>query len=1186
MADDYQWKARIDVEVTNSAKTTSDLDRIVALLEKLNSKSKKALTELVNLNENILKSAQGAGKAVKEVTKETEALNDSLTPPRVRYALYDVAQALQGVEQATIGAVKAVVDMGRAYETAFTDIQRTLSTNDGQLGAIGQQLRELSTQIPVSFQDLAKIGQLGAQLGIAASDITGFTKTVAQFSSLSGVSIEEAAKSFGSLSELLNVPTREFDALGSAIAQVGVDSVATEKEILSVANQIGGVGSSAGLSADFVIGLSGSLASLRIPAEQSRGALTKVFQEINRSVSEGGPKLEAFARVMNTTTAQAKTLAATDMEAFFMQLVAGLAQFDSASLTGVLDELNLNELRVTNVLTKLSGNLPLVTRLTELSGEAYANAGVLTELYAFKVEDLDSKIQILTNSWNNLLGTLGSPIGELIKPVVDIISDFVKSLEILFSNSTGQAFASVIAGFVGLIGAIAALAGGSALTIASIYALRTAIVGLNFATATSGAKQLVAVLFGLQAGSRAAAAGFLVLRGAGIALGLGIITAAVGLLVEEFAKLAESSDQVFTRIVTDTSGLGDALAADITARNDAIASGNQKLIDSFTPVKPFVESVDSSYQDYQDTLRRTADVLGVSVPSAIGKLNGALNGNTRYVGDNTRAWIRNTLMMSEEFQKLITEDVVSGLDILGVTFDSMVTDIQANGLDKTLEGYNEKLDRLLSTNDIDYATWYSIRTQLNGLFGTGWFNESEGNIKDLAKLIEGTLNAIGFTDIPGVGDVPVWIAGLTEGFDEAGKAAGGAAAKIRTLVDYANDLSSTFSRSFDIRWKSILSADDLADSWDTLSKRIGDARNQILGLTATRDRLEYFLSIAVKAGDQVRANEILAELAKTNEDLADATDNASTELNGNSTAARKNRRALTDILRANADYVSALAEQGVSQEELIRITGNLDKEFRDQAASMGYSDLEVQQFTASFGDMNTIIRQLPRDITVNFNSNPAILAMNEFVAKAKSSGAAAVTAFNDATVQVGNAYNNLQALFAGKPALQVKLQAVTDVRGMRTVIQNEINYVIAQMNRYGYNNSAAIYIGKLQQILASIAGYASGGYTGQGGKYQVAGVVHKGEYVIPKEMVNQSTGLPYADALGRAKPQSAPAPTSFANGGFAGGAMMVELSPADRALLRSVGSMGDVVVAVDSREIARANARGARLVTSEGGYLV
>lgn len=41
-------------------------------------------------------------------------------------------------------------------------------------------------------------------------------------------------------------------------------------------------------------------------------------------------------------------------------------------------------------------------------------------------------------------------------------------------------------------------------------------------------------------------------------------------------------------------------------------------------------------------------------------------------------------------------------------------------------------------------------------------------------------------------------------------------------------------------------------------------------------------------------------------------------------------------------------------------------------------------------------------------------------------------------------------------------------------------------------------------------GYASGGFTGRGGTNEIAGVVHRGEYVVPQKDVDQSTGLPKA----------------------------------------------------------------------------
>lgn len=44
-------------------------------------------------------------------------------------------------------------------------------------------------------------------------------------------------------------------------------------------------------------------------------------------------------------------------------------------------------------------------------------------------------------------------------------------------------------------------------------------------------------------------------------------------------------------------------------------------------------------------------------------------------------------------------------------------------------------------------------------------------------------------------------------------------------------------------------------------------------------------------------------------------------------------------------------------------------------------------------------------------------------------------------------------------------------------------------------------LARVKQIQSVQTGFAEGGYTGDGGKYEVAGVVHKGEYVVPKNLV-------------------------------------------------------------------------------------
>lgn len=54
---------------------------------------------------------------------------------------------------------------------------------------------------------------------------------------------------------------------------------------------------------------------------------------------------------------------------------------------------------------------------------------------------------------------------------------------------------------------------------------------------------------------------------------------------------------------------------------------------------------------------------------------------------------------------------------------------------------------------------------------------------------------------------------------------------------------------------------------------------------------------------------------------------------------------------------------------------------------------------------------------------------------------------------------------------------------------------------------------KKQQQASEAQGYASGGFTGSGGKYEVAGVVHKGEWVASQRLVHNPATRPILEAL-------------------------------------------------------------------------
>lgn len=398
--------------------------------------------------------------------------------------------------------------------------------------------------------------------------------------------------------------------------------------------------------------------------------------------------------------------------------------------------------------------------------------------------------------------------------------------------------------------------------------------------------------------------------------------------------------------------------------------------------------------------------------------------------------------------------------------------------------------------------------------------------------------------------------------DNVGGSAGGAARQVRALVDYANDLRSVFGRAFDIRFGSQLAVDDVADSWETLGERIRDARIEIQQLAADRSIKEYFLSVANAYGDELRAGVLRGEIAELNEKIADTQADTSTELQGNSKAARQNRSVITGLVKNYEDYITALAAGGADQATLNAAVARSKMEFLAQGQALGFSNAQLQPYIASFEDMRIVISSIPRNITVTANINPALQALNEFVAAARSAGGSAGGGASETfrNSLLGSAYGT-----AGAFASAFR------------------NGFISQFN--GFNLQTGLLPGGNAGRL-TVRAFDTGGYTGAGGKYEPAGIVHKGEYVVPKSQVNQSTGLPkpsFMSTTGSQMPASRGA--SYAGGGFvgSGGALMVELSPTDRAILRAAGGSGDVVFAVDSMEIARAANKGNKQMVAMGG---
>ena len=1079
-------RRRVEREVENAQflnKARNDLE------------AKTRQDELASMRSNMQATAQA----------DKELIN---TLPRLRYALYDVASGFQATSQTLLGFGKNVLDATVQYETAFTNVERVTDLNAQQTAVLRNELKALALQIPLTFQDITGIATLGAQLGVSEQSLASFSGTVSKFSAVANVSNESAAQSFGALSELLNFAEADFEKFGSSVAYAGSQTVATESEILSVATQIGGVAGAAGFSAEKVVGLATALASLRIPAEQSRGAVTRVFQEINRSVAENGPQLQTFASLMGMSAEEAANLARTDMSGFFDTFVQGLQGMNPQQITQALDALNLSDQRVTNTLTRLASNFNVVRDSQAYASKGFEDGTFLAESFADKADDLASKIQFLQNAISNLADTAGQTLSPVLGGLIDTLKNIVAGVEQFASTNWGGFFIGTAVAVTVLVGAIAALIAVTLTAVGGSLALATAFAAIKGAATGSFIASLTSVITTMT----------------GVTISAGTATAALAAL----------------RIALILSGVGIAVVA-----LGALAAG----------------------------------LAGAAATS--GK-----------AADGTSNWSKT------------------------------VSKAQANA------------DKLKNS--------------------TAGVNEEFNNM----------------------------------GSGSGGGSAGKAAEKIRTLTDYANDLSSVFSRAFEIRFSSGSALDNITKSFSSMAKATADAQDQIKGLNADIQSLQadqalqqYFLTVAEAYGDTLKAQEIRANLAKIDADLTSKTktlqtaqDKTNKTLVGNSDAAIDNRSQITGLVKDYQSYIKSLADSGMKQDELAAKTAAAKAEFIANAQALGFSATEIDKYAAAFDDVGFAISNVARNVTIDVDTNPAKTALDELLAKTQETAAGMTGAMNGVdfspaveesnsvttAVQNGNRetgthrdtlnetvlkyrelggearvtqdqiqqdWRNTYSVTSGtttsmtgdfarySDSTKAKFKEVADVGrteigsvgsnwsnmaynmpGLVSAQQDNVRYSFQKVGAKaseGFQSGGSSVFGSnwwtsaLRSIFrfkdgGLVGEYASGGYIsgpGSATSDSIPAMLSNGEYVMRASAVNRY-GVGFFDQLNQMK-----APAYYSGGavGAAAGGGMVSLSPEDRALLRNVGGSGNIVLYADSKELARSVNDGNRQIVASGG---
>ncbi|MCK9494155.1 MAG: phage tail tape measure protein [Dehalococcoidia bacterium] len=320
------------------------------------------------------------------------------------------------------GAAKAAID----FESSFAGIRKTMDLTEDEFQRLADANRELSTQIPVSANELNRLGEMAGQLGIRGVDnVLKFEDTIAKLVVTTDLAAEQGALAFAQIANVMQLPQDQIDRLGSVVVGLGNNFATTESRIVDFTQRLAGVGQIAGLSVADVAGIGTAFASIGVEAEAGGTAIQKVLIEMVSAAQNGGPMLQEFARTAGMSAEQFRAAFQDDAAGAFAEFVSGLGtQGDAAIKT--LDNLGLSDQRLTRAFLGMAGASEVLTAAIGRSNEEFTANTALSAEAGQRFETTESKLKLLGNQLLDVGVTMGESLLPALVSVIRAAEPFLE----------------------------------------------------------------------------------------------------------------------------------------------------------------------------------------------------------------------------------------------------------------------------------------------------------------------------------------------------------------------------------------------------------------------------------------------------------------------------------------------------------------------------------------------------------------------------------------------------------------------------------------------------------------------------------------------------------------------------------------------------------------------------------------
>ncbi len=348
------------------------------------------------------------------------------------------------------------------FESSMADVKKVVNFDTPeQFKEMGNDILNMSKNIPMAADDLAKIVAAGGQAGIARTDLTAFAESAAKMGVAFDITADQAGDMMAKWRTAFKMNQDQVVALADKINYLGNTTAASAPKIADVVTRVGPLGEVGGLASGEIAALGASMIGAGVQSEVAATGLRNMILALTSGSGATKSQAAAFEKLGFNAEDMAQMMQ-TDAKGAILQVLEAIQRMDKADQATVLSQLFGKE--SIGSIAPLLSNLDGVKDNFDKVANSASYAGSIQGEFDAKSKTTANSMQLMKNRLDAAKIAIGQGLIPVMTPMLEMLGNATGYIASFAQSHEGltKAIGFTVAAlgiFVWTVGAFSTIAG-------------------------------------------------------------------------------------------------------------------------------------------------------------------------------------------------------------------------------------------------------------------------------------------------------------------------------------------------------------------------------------------------------------------------------------------------------------------------------------------------------------------------------------------------------------------------------------------------------------------------------------------------------------------------------------------------------------------------------------------------------